>query len=293
MTTKDAGTNDTLEPPDWSDPARALDSIRQYAEMKVAAEWSWYQSKKKWNSDRSQWLRWLALLLSILGGLVPLLIALFSGRPDWWWFTRAFGSIRFAQLGYVLLAMAAGFVLMDRYFGYSTAWMRYIVAMQTIEKAREAFRLDWTLLARRLPLAAAGTPEQTDLIERMIQRARAFIVDVKEASERETQTWIVEFQSSLAQLEKELKSQSESTRAGGIDVEVTDGGKSDTPVEVLLDGMLADRFTGTAGSIGFVAPGVHRVTVKAQKGGRDYLASALASVGGGEIRKLQFTLNIP
>src|SRR3954468_4887754 len=190
MATADAGTEDTFQPPDWSDPAAALESIRQYAERKVQSEWLWYQRKKRWNSDRSQWLRWLALMLSILGGLVPLLIALFSGRPNWWWFARAFDTVRFAQLGYVLLAVAAGFVLMDRYFGYSTAWMRYIVAMQTIEKAREAFRLDWTVLSRKLPLVPAGTPEHTDLVERMIQRARGLIVEVKESSERETQAWI-------------------------------------------------------------------------------------------------------
>jgi hypothetical protein len=171
--------------------------------------------------------------------------------------------------------------------------MRYIVAMQTIEKAREAFRLDWTVLIRKLPLVPAGGPEHTEFVERMLQRARGLIVEVKETSERETQTWIVEFQSSLAQLEKELKSQMEAGRPGGIDVEVTDGAKSDTPVEVSLDGMIADRFTGTAGSIGYVAPGVHRVTVKAQKAGREYLSSAMVTVAGGEIRKVQFTLNLP
>lgn len=285
--------DDAFQPPDWSDPAKALEYIRLYAEKKTLAEWSWYQGKKKWNSDRSQWLRWLALMFSILGGLVPLLVALFSRIPDWQWFMAAFGTIRAGQLGYVLLAIAAGFVLLDRFFGYSTAWMRYIVAMQTIEKAREAFRLDWTMLIRKLPLVPAGGPEHTELVERMLQRARGLIVEVKETSERETQTWIVEFQSSLAQLEKELKSQMDAGRPGGIDVEVTDGAKSDTPVEVSLDGMIADRFTGTAGSIGYVAPGVHRVTVKAQKTGREYLSAAMVTVAGGEIRKVQFTLNIP
>jgi hypothetical protein len=284
---------DIFEPPDWSDPARALEYIRQYAEKKILAEWSWYHDKKQFNAGRSQWIRWLALVFTIVGGLIPLLIALFSGRPEWPWFMTAFGAIRIGQIGYLVLAIAAGFILMDRYFGYSTAWMRYIVAMQTIEKAREGFRLDWTVLARRLPLVTAGTPEQTELLERMIQRARALILEVKDASEKETQAWIVEFQSSLSQLEKDLKTKMDATRPGGIDVEVTDGDKSDTPVEVSLDGMLADRFTGGAGSIGYVAPGVHRVTVKAQKAGRDYLASTLVTVGCGEIQKARFTLSIP
>ena len=35
------------------------------------------------------------------------------------------------------------------------------------------------------------------------------------------------------------------------------------------------------------------VTVKAQKTGREYLSAAMVTVAGGEIRKVQFTLNIP
>src|SRR6266478_10257769 len=112
--------DDPFAPPDWSDPARALEYIRQYAERKVFDEWSWYQINKTWQAKRSQWLRWLALAFSIVGGIVPLVTAAFNGRPDWPWLPRALGSIRFGQVGYVLLAIAAGFVLMDRYFGYST-----------------------------------------------------------------------------------------------------------------------------------------------------------------------------
>ena len=102
-------------------------------EAKILGEWSWDQRRKTAQSTRSQSLRWYALLLSIVGGLVPLLTALFS-RPDWPWFTTALGWINFGQLGYVLLAIAAGCVLLDRYFGYSTSWMRYVVAMQAIER---------------------------------------------------------------------------------------------------------------------------------------------------------------
>src|SRR5260221_7944336 len=92
--------DDTFQSRDWSDPASALEYIRQYAEKKIFAEWSWYQSHKQWQSSRSQWLRWVALLFSITGGVVPLLTALFSGRPDWPWVPRALGAIRFGQLGY-------------------------------------------------------------------------------------------------------------------------------------------------------------------------------------------------
>lgn len=278
-------------PPDWSgDAAPHLERLRVYAEQTIQQELGWYVRQKKGRSSTSQRLRFVAVVLTVLGGLVPLTIALFGARPDWGWLSW-FPDGNFGQLGYLLLAVAGGLILLDRFFGYSTGWMRYIVAMQAIEKAREAFRMDWVVLARKL--ATAPPAEEAEAVERMILRVRAAILEVKEHSEKETQAWILEFQTNLAQFEKDLKSQMESGRPGGIDVEVVDGHKADSTVELSLNGMVADRFTGNAGSIGFVTPGLHRVTARAQKGARDYSSSALVNVGAGQICPVKLTLQIP
>jgi len=283
---------DVFTPPDWSgDVTTHLENLRVYAERKIHDELSWYYRKKKGRSDTSQRIRFAALMYSGLGGLVPLLIAVFGSRPQWRWLNM-FEAVRFGQLGYLFLAIATGLFLLDKYFGYSTGWMRYIVAMQAIEKAREAFRLDWTALCRTLSAAPGGATKPEEVVDRMIQRVRSVILEVKEHSEKETQAWILEFQTNLSQFEKDLKAQLEATRPGGIDVEVTDGAGADTPVELLLDGMVADRFKGNAGSIGYVAPGLHRVTARAQKANRDYMASALVTVGGGQICKVKLTLGV-
>lgn len=286
-------TPDPFTPPDWSgDMGAQLESLRKYAETKIHDELNWYCQKKRGRSVTSQALRFFAVVLSVIGGLVPILVSVFGSRPRWPWLD-AFTDLRFGQLGYLLLAVAAGLVLLDKYFGYSTGWMRYIVAIQAIEKAREAFRLDWAALSRKLLTVAEQTPEQTEAIGRMIERVRSVIVEVKEQTEKETQAWIQEFQTNLAQFEKDLKAQMEAGRPGGIDAEVTDGDKADTPVELSLDGMIADRFSGRAGSIGYVAPGMHRITAKAQKAGSDYSASTMVTVGGGQICVVKLTLNIP
>jgi hypothetical protein len=280
-------------PPDWSgDPAPHVEQLRSYAEAIIENELSWYYRKKKGRSSVSRWLRFIALVLTVLGGLVPLLIAVFEAPPDWPWLSWAAG-LRFGQVGYVLLALAGGLVLLDKYFGFSTGWMRYIVAMQAIEKARESFRLDWIGLRRAFANTQPQTAEQAEVIERMILRARSVILEVKEHSEKETQAWILEFQTNLAQFEKDVKSQMEASKPGGIDVEVVDGNKADSPIELALDGMIADRFVGTAGSIGFVAPGLHRVSARARKGDRDYSASALVNIGPGQICPVKLTLKIP
>lgn len=279
-------------PPDWKgEVGPHLEALRKYAEATIASELGWYFSRKGGRAKASRVLRVTAVVLSILGGLVPLVIAIFGSRPSW---AASLGLdvIRFGQLGYLLLAIAAGLVLLDRLFGLSTGWMRYIVAMQAIEKARESFRLDWAALSRKLSLTPAGTPDHAEAVDKLVQRVRAVIVEVKEHSEKETQAWIQEFQSNLSQFEKDLKAQMDAGRPGGIDVEVSDGNSADTPVEVLLDGMVADSFTGTAGSIGYVAPGLHRVTARARKGTRDYAASANVNVGGGQICKVALRLGI-
>ena len=76
--------------------------------------------------------------------------------------------------------------------------------MQAIEKARESFRLDWIGLRRAFANTQPRTVEQAEVIERMILRARSVILEVKEHSEKETQAWILEFQTNLSQFERGL-----------------------------------------------------------------------------------------
>jgi hypothetical protein len=280
---------ETFAPPDWTGEAgEHLEKLRVYAETKIEQELEWYRRNKRIRSKTSQRLRFWSVCFTILGGLVPVVVAATSETPP---FLKGL-PIRFGQLGYVLLGIAGGLVLMDRYFGYSTGWMRYVLAMQAIEKAREVFRLDWTALLRVLSTTPQGSAERLEAVDRMIQRVRAVVIEVKERSERETQDWIAEFQSNLAQLEKDIKSQQEANRPGGVDVEVTDGRKADTPVEIMLDGMTADRFVGTTGSIGFVSPGMHRITARAQKDDKDFSSSIMLNVNGGQIASAKLTLGM-
>jgi hypothetical protein len=111
--------------PDWTgDVGQHLETLRAYAEAKIHNELSWYVDKKAGRAKTSQRLRFSAVVLSILGGLVPLLIAMFGGQPSWHWLSLL-GDVRFGQLGYVFLAITGGLILLDRYFGYSTGWMRF------------------------------------------------------------------------------------------------------------------------------------------------------------------------
>jgi SMODS and SLOG-associating 2TM effector domain 2 len=75
--------------------------------------------------------------LRIMGGLVPIIKAtLHQTEID-----RI--PFDFGQAGYLLIAEAAGCVGLDRFFGYSTGWIRYITTAMAIEKSLEEYRMEW------------------------------------------------------------------------------------------------------------------------------------------------------
>jgi hypothetical protein len=276
-----------LRVPLWTqDIESSLTMLRDYAEARAESEIGWYRAKVVRQRTWSRWLRGSALVLSMLGGLVPVLSSM--------QLMKAFGAERFepqfGQLGYALLALAAGFALFDRFFGFSTAWMRYTTTMLELERRRELFRLTWVGLGLGQDLAS---PTAVDIPQRAVKLVKDFIVSLKEATERETRAWVIEFQSNIAQLEKDLRSQSEQRHAGAIDVRVADGSKAREGIELLLDQMAVERITGSAGSIGSVTPGLHKVTARAVLDGRSFAASQVVDVYPGAVSQVELTLGVP
>lgn len=76
---------------------------------------NWYLDKKRWKSRMSQWLRALAILFGALGTLCPV-----------WPADIKIFDIETVKVGYVLYAVAASFLATDKFFGFSSSWMRMI-----------------------------------------------------------------------------------------------------------------------------------------------------------------------
>jgi len=84
----------------------AIAKVFSYVEDNAAASISWYARRKLGKARASRCLRALAIVLAVVGGLIPIIYGIY---------TQAW----IAQLGYALLALAAGAVAADRYFGVS------------------------------------------------------------------------------------------------------------------------------------------------------------------------------
>jgi hypothetical protein len=188
-----------------SDVDASLGQIRRYVEDQAQKQIEWYYAKKKWKARMSTALRFVPILLFVMGGLVPIIKA--TLQPD----TISKFPFDFGQAGYLLIGVAAGCVGLDRFFGYSTGWIRYITTAMAIEKSLEEYRMEW---ARNIAKLRSTSPNDQQL-DQLIQTCETFSLAIKSQVEQETKAWVTEFQSNLAQLEKDLQAKADEVKSKG------------------------------------------------------------------------------
>jgi hypothetical protein len=195
-----------------SDVENSLVELRRYVESEAQRQIDWYYAKKARKARVSIVLRFTAIVLFVLGGLVPIIKATLPAD------VIAKLPFDFGQAGYLLIGVAAGCVGLDRFFGYSTGWIRYITTGMSIEKSLEEYRMEWARNIAKL----RGAPPNEEQLDQLIQICQTFSLAIKSQVEQETKAWVAEFQSNLTQLEKDLqakadevKSRSKAAGAGG------------------------------------------------------------------------------
>src|SRR5215218_7785801 len=114
----------------WQDTETALTQLYRYAEARAIDAIDWYLADKRSKRIWSRGLRLLVILLVTAGGLQPLLDAAAPGPSRTAW-------------GYVLLALAAACIGLDRFFGISSGWMRSMTTAQALERRLEQLQYDW------------------------------------------------------------------------------------------------------------------------------------------------------
>jgi hypothetical protein len=187
-----AGPFPTAAMDQWQDTEAALTQLYRYAERRAIDAADWYLADKRGKRIWSRGLRLVAILLVIAGGLQPLLDAAAPGPSRTAW-------------GYVLLALAAACIGLDRFFGISSGWMRSMTCAQALERRLEQLQYDWAAECAR---GASRTidPKQ---VQTRLALLRAFADEVAELMQQETAEWVLEFQSNLLRLER-----SNGTRGG-------------------------------------------------------------------------------
>ena len=171
-----------------NDIRAGLTELYAWSERLVCDAIDWYLAEK---SRKARWSRVLCALVAafvVIGGAIPV-VALSIGRP-------AIGN-----WGFAMLALAAGTIAYDRYFGYSSSWKRYVATAMALRAQLIDFQLSWT---REMAVIGARTPAPEEA-QRLITIVRAFTRGVNDSIQSETESWLVEFHTRLAELESRLE----------------------------------------------------------------------------------------
>src|SRR2546425_4407330 len=134
-------------------------------------------------------LRLGAILATSAAGVTPILAKLLERN----------GSPAFEPLWAALLLAGAGIlVLLDRFWGCTSAWVRYMHAAQEISAALDAFRMDWE--SYKLIWDGNGFEADLEHTQVAIDRCRGFLLRVRTVVRTETDTWASEFHKVLEQI---------------------------------------------------------------------------------------------
>ncbi|HEY6430366.1 MAG TPA: SLATT domain-containing protein [Acetobacteraceae bacterium] len=181
-----------FDPDAWADKPleQAIPDLFVVADAHAQSALHWYARAKQRKSLASRSVRCAAIVAGVLGGLAPIVAGsgILPGSAN---------ELAITQAGYLLIGLAAGLLALDHFLGLSSGWMRYIVTMMTIERLRADFAIDWGRMRR----AQASAPD----IVSFLDRALAFRTAVMDAIEGETNSWVVEFRTSISDLEAALQ----------------------------------------------------------------------------------------
>jgi hypothetical protein len=302
--TKDIRPNQTVDVM-WvnTDPVQSLRDVRIAVEEEGQKAINWYWKSKTWKSRLSRLIQFFALVLTASAGLIPLVVQYVRNNlPNAISPTFDSGSIASLCVG-----SAAALLGLDKAFGFSSGWTRYVLNATAMTKLLHEFRLDW------VSLVAAGqdppTPEQRTVL---IQRAKDFVTTIQSMVLQETKDWATEFQSNIAQMEKDLKSQldtlkaqvekaakekEDATKPGSIELKLTNADKTDGfHFDITLEGP-SGKFTDSVSNTLVwtrlnVGPGQNKVSVEAKAKGSPVAASTILDVNPGKTTPGSITLPI-
>jgi hypothetical protein len=165
------------------DPEHAEDSllkVRSHVVTDAESALSWYERSRTPKKRGGLLVRGTSVMLIAIAGLLPLITELLAPGS-----AKSAINPLYASLA---IGVAAALVGFDRWFGFSSGWMRYVTTSMAIRTALEAFEMDWTC-ARAALRGAAPTPEQ---IESMLTRCKEFAAKLNAQVTDETNPWVQE-----------------------------------------------------------------------------------------------------
>lgn len=177
---------------DWAAESRtaSLSAVFVHAVAVSSEAQSWYAGKRPAKRAWGRALRVLAILLGTAAAVLPIVsqITSNSGRPS---IAPGWSA--------VAVALALGCIGLDRYFGFSSGWMRFMAADQHLARQRTDFEYAWN----QIHATIAEAPTDDDVL-RLLELAHQNVLSVQAIIAGETADWLSDFRGALAEADRSL-----------------------------------------------------------------------------------------
>jgi len=237
---------------DWTNPIATLENIKASILAAIKKEEDWYIKARIQHAIFSRTIRVLSLLLFAFGILWPML------RPE---IKKSYPDI--FDYGYLSLAIGGLFLLLDKYLGISSGYVRFYIAELDIKKNTLDFIENWNI-----ETAKASNPISLESILALLNLVKTFRQAIFTTIQVETGAWATEFQTQTGELYELFKQkQAEYSKPANISVTVENFTEY-TGIEIGIDQELPVSLNG-ATSIIFrnVSIQPHLIQIRAVKAG--------------------------
>lgn len=263
----------------WDPEHGAASLLATYGKAQEHAQSAinWYLKARRPKRFCGRATRLGAIGCTFIAGVLPIIIQIYTvnGKAP---FEPAWAS--------VALAVAALLVLIDRFFGCSSAWMRFISTEHDIRRLLHEFQLEWE---SDKATWQAGIPSLAQ-VQQMLGRCKTFIGQVDAAIGKETATWIAEFQDALKQIDEAAKAKASVAEQGGLNLQVKNGDQTDGAWKLSIDdGAETDR-TGTSAALIGLQPGLRKIRISGSVANTPRQVESVVAVTAGTVAILQVSL---
>jgi hypothetical protein len=205
---------------DEAGSAASLDAVYAHVMEQTNKSIDWYLKAKRVKKLFARGIRIYAILGGALAAALPTIADMDLGLLSKFGLSGI--NIKPGGASALILGTIAALLLLDRFFGFSSGWVRFCRTQLQLRQIAQEFQLDWE--AERAALR--GQPPELQQVSKMLARCKAFAIQVNTIVREETDIWIQEFQEALRVLDDVSKPKAAGSEPGALNLTVAGSDQS-------------------------------------------------------------------